>query len=229
MLVDNIFFSPIVISKFTYEHDIIKQNHLDTLLNLPNLPFRKIEDDYTKEHVPDEMLAHISVNKNILDIENLSEIKDVILQAAKIYTSDVLCIRNEFLMTNSWLTKNKTNSRHPFHHHSNILFSVVTYFYDDLSYDSFDKIIWELPGLKNNFECFQFEYDISQFNSINSKSWEVRPKTNEIFIFPGHIYHSTDFNHSEKTRYCLGANFFVTGTIGCEQDTTQLNMKINNK
>ena len=164
-----------------------------------------------------------------MDIENLSEIKDVFLQAAKIYTSEVLCIKNEFEMTNSWMTKNKTNSGHPFHHHPNVLFTIVTYFYDDLSYDSFDKIIWELPGLKNNFKRFQFEYDISQFNFINSKSWEVRPKTNEIFIFPGHIYHRTDFNHSEKTRYCLGANFFVTGTIGSELDVNKLNMKINNK
>jgi hypothetical protein len=205
MIAETLILNPIIMAKIICEHDIIKQNHLDTLINLP----------YMDNNIASGGVF-VSKSKNILESEKLSEIKKDFMLAAKKYTSDVLRINNEFKMTNSWLTKNEKGLKHHDHIHPNVIFSAVTYFYDDLSNDSFDEIVWQLPGLWNNFKNFNFNYEIVEWNAYNSQMWNIRPNKNEIFIFPGCITHGSNPNLSEKPRYCIGANFFVTGIVGSD-------------
>ena len=211
MITETLLLNPIVMSKITYEHDIIKQNHLDTLLNLSFM-----------DNVIETGGVFVSNNKNILEDENLSEIKKDFMLAAKQYTLDVLRINNEFKMTNSWLTKNEKGAKHHDHTHPNVIFSAVTYFSDDLSNDSFDEILWYLPGLSNNFKNFTFEYEILEWNNYNSQTWKFRPNKNEIIIFPGSLLHGSNPNLSEKPRYCVGANFFVTGIVGSDLEINKV-------
>ena len=211
MIIENLLLNPIVISTLTCEHDIIKQKHLNTLLNTS-----------FNNNNPDTGGVYVSSNRNLLNLENLSEIKNDFIQAAKIYTLQVLKINNEFKMTNSWLTKNEKGSKHHAHSHPNTLFSAVTYFDADLLDDSFSQLEWDLPGLKNNFKEFNFTFNILEWINVNCLSWSVIPRKNQIIIFPGSVLHHSRVNLSEKPRYCLGANFFISGTVGCDEDINKI-------
>jgi hypothetical protein len=183
------------------QEDIINKSNLSLLLDTE---FNKIQKDGHLE---------LSKNVNILNHEKLSSLRKIINDNSKIYTEQVLGITNNFKMTHSWITKNVKNSKHHLHKHRGIMFSSVTYFYEDISNDEISPIIFYTPGLKNTFKEMMFNFNIKEYNQINSTCWKVYPKKNQIIFFPAYLDHETEVNHSDKTRYCLATNYLIHGDI----------------
>ena len=64
----------------------------------------------------------------------------------------------------------------------------------------------------------------SEMNIFNAERWGFDVQDGDIFLFPSHLIHSTDINHSEDDRFCLAFNYFLEGTLG--QHTGQVTLRI---
>ena len=144
----------------------------------------------------------------LLGNKTLAPLKKFITEKAEEYTRNVLEIKDQIYLTQSWSTINTTNAFHPVHSHPNTFISLVYYaqcksgaLYFDLNTSSIK-------------ECFNFDYTIDKFNLYNSQTWDLPVKTGDIVLFPGHIRHGALPNESSESRITVGANFFIKGTLG---------------
>lgn len=159
-------------------------------------------------------LNNLSHTMDLLSDPRLSKLKELFDEAILIYTRDILKLSNVFQMTNSWLTKNTPGEQHHQHNHPNVMLSITCYFDETFEYPGpFAPLVIETPGLTNTFSTFQFQTTPFEYNEINGNEFGVIPNKNQFVIFPAHLYHMTMPNESDKTRYCLAANYFIDGTI----------------
>ena len=85
------------------------------------------------------------------------------------------------------------------------------------------NIVFELEKTRLQ-EGFNFNYTIDKYNEYNSLTWTFKTKEGMIAIFPGWLRHSTT-PFEGKERIIIGANFFITGTIGMKGNTDLINLK----
>lgn len=206
--------SAIPIFAVEWPEDIVNKNNLSTLNNL----------DMESSGISNTL--QISKNEHILELIELGNIKNIINSCSKIFTKDVLGINENFKMTHSWLTKNVKGSKHHSHSHAGLMFSSVTYFDSDLSDEELSPIHFYLPGLKNMFRDMFFSFDINTYNNLNSSTWTIYPKKNQVIFFPAHLHHETDVNENEKTRYCLASNYFINDIVNSKVSKHKFNLKI---
>ncbi len=145
----------------------------------------------------------------ILKRPELKEAKDLIQQHLDIYVSQICSFKEEFFLTNSWLTRNKTGQHHYRHFHPNSIFNGVFY----LRADSQTAPI-RFHGKTSLSKDFNFTYNIENFNIYNSENWQVSVQTGSLLIFPSTLEHSAGPNESPETRICLGFNSFVRANFG---------------
>ena len=157
--------------------------------------------------------AALSVSKTISLLENktLASLKKFIIEKAEKYTQDILEIKDQIYLTQSWSTLNTTNVFHPPHDHPNTFISLVYYAQCKDGYLYFDLNTTSIR------ECFNFDYTINKFNIYNSQNWTLPVKTGDMVLFPGHIRHGSLPNKSDESRIIIGANFFIKGTLGSEE------------
>ena len=184
-------------------------------LHLLHEDIKYIENLPTQGKVRDHN-AVISRNVFLLDHDKrLQVVKERLNKAANEYIDRVLCVDNEFEMTNSWTAR--TNNEHPRHDHKNTIVSVVYYVKADKATITFYN--------NHNWLSSAFNFDLSykQFNIHNSTNLDYDVKTGDIMIFPGHISHSAT-NHSDTTKTIIGANYFIRGKVGNDYNTTSLDI-----
>ena len=160
----------------------------------------------------------VSISKDhyILNNKKFSDIKDVIIGVVEKYKTDILGIKNNIQITNSWVTKNEPGCKHFLHYHPNVFISLTHY------------IDCESGSLKFQFDRsvisrdWSISYDIIDYNIFNSESWTFDVKTDSTVIFPGVIKHQSTTNNSNKKRLMLGANFFFKGQYGTYEDLNKV-------
>ena len=160
--------------------------------------------------------AVISRNVFLLNHDKkLQIVKERLNKAASDYIDRVLCVDNEFEMTNSWTAR--TNKEHPRHDHKNTIVSVVYYVKADNATITFYN--------QHNWLSKAFNFDLSykQFNVHNSTNLDYNVKTGDIMVFPGYVSHSAT-NHSDTTKTIIGANYFIRGYVGNDYNTTSLSI-----
>ncbi len=162
----------------------------------------------------------ITINKQILELEELSNLKQNFLEVLLHYSFDILKIKNTFLITDSWATRNPPGTFHAEHVHDNSIFSGI--FYVDVEGGELELIVDPLYS-KN----FKFTYEIESYNILNSKSWKLGLKPNMLVIFPSWVSHRVTINDSKTDRRIIGFNTFTLGAFG--SDLTVDNLKINLK
>lgn len=154
----------------------------------------------------------ISKNRYILDIPELSTLKEQILLHINYFTAEILKIdvgRIQFYITNSWAMQHVNSHQAGRHFHSNSLFSGVYYiqcdddsgqlFFHSKEPDPFSSTI----GL-----------DRAEWNILNSPRYSFTPEQGDLFIFPSALEHSVGQHNSSVQRYCIAFNVFVEGTVG---------------
>ena len=154
---------------------------------------------------------HLSKSISLLENKTLASLKKFIIKKANEYTRDILEIKDEIYMTQSWSTINITNAFHKLHAHSNTFISIVYYAQCEDGHLSFDL------GTTSIRECFNFDYTINKFNIYNSETWELVVRTGDIVLFPGHIRHRSIPNRAKQDRIIVGANFFIRGKLGSKE------------
>ena len=150
------------------------------------------------------------LNKYTSQFKNL---KDKINECANKFIKEIICVDNDFELTNSWIAR--TNKIHKKHNHRNTIFSVVYYVQADNATLKFYR--------EKNFidETLFSDLNYKSYNNYNSKDMEFEVRTGDIMIFPGYIEHE-GINHSDKEKIILGANYFIRGDVGKYENVTSL-------
>jgi len=152
----------------------------------------------------------ISKSIDVLNHKALTNFQKFIVDKTEAYVKNILGIKNEIYLTQSWSTSAQKDSFHELHNHPNTFISLVYYAQAKSGNLFFDL---RRSSLK---ECFNFDYSITNYNVYNSEQWTIHIKSRDIVIFPGHIFHGSTPNETKESRITMGANFFIKGKIGRE-------------
>ena len=157
---------------------------------------------------------YLSESISLLKNKTLASLEKFMIEKAEKYKHDVLGIKDQIYLTQSWSTINTTNAFHKPHFHPNTLISVV-YFAQCKS----GPLNFYL-GTTSLRECFNFEYTLHKYTPYNSLKWELPLKNGDIVLFPGHLIHGSSPNQSPESRIIVGANFFIKGTLGSRENVS---------
>jgi|TARA_E500000318_G_scaffold91770_1_gene90151 uncharacterized protein (TIGR02466 family) len=158
----------------------------------------------------------ISKSHNILNNKKLNRIKIFLNEKINFFIKNILEINNKVRLTQSWIAKTISNSKHHSHCHKGAFLSCVFY----VNCKSGHFIINEHKSALQN--GYNFDYNVIQYNSFNSEMFYREVKTNDLIIFPGHLTHETKINKSDEDRIVIGANYFLKDKIGVEKNITYL-------
>jgi len=161
----------------------------------------------------------VSSNHRLLETYGMERVRDFMVGFTQNYVKETLKIEQEFYLTSSWATKNKKGDRHHGHTHPNTLLSCVYYAKAESGKLT---VSTDRNGLFPNFD---FNFELTEYNVYNSKSWTLDVKSGDIVIFPGWLNHFSTPNESEEDRLLIGANFFTRGKFGTYENTDLIEIK----
>ena len=157
-------------------------------------------------------------NNSFIFNRKLKKIKQFCEQQIKIYVEKVISPKEEldFYITQSWLNITKPGENHHAHTHANSIISGVFY----ISTVKDDNITFSDPNQKIK-ELLKFEP--KEYNIWNSSSWTFPVKKNDLILFPSWLSHEVKSNEKATTdRISISFNIFVKGTLGVQNDKTEL-------
>ena len=155
----------------------------------------------------------LTKNVNLFKLKYFSRIKKECEKHLKYYTKEILCIKQDFYITNSWITKKSLKSGYKTHHkhsHPNSIFSGV--FYLDVEDGNDQKLFFS--GKPGFLDTFNFDYDYSDFNMFNSRTYWLPVNVGTCIIFPSQVFHWVDEIKTGGERIVMGFNCFVKGNFG---------------
>jgi uncharacterized protein (TIGR02466 family) len=160
-----------------------------------------------------------SVDKNVLDRPDFAPVREIVMREVNLYARELLKVSSkiEFYLTNSWVNIHRRgNSAIPHMHHnsliSGVLYLKVTEKTGDLVFQRDLLSLVPFPPA--------LDLDMDSFNIYNCKTWGLKPKTNDICLFPSVVMHSVDPNETDEERCCLAFNVFARGTFGTDHRLT---------
>lgn len=160
-----------------------------------------------------------SADKNVLDRPDFAYIREIVMREVNLYARELLKVSKnvEFYLTNSWVNIHRRgNSAIPHIHHNSLLSGVLYLKVNETSGDLvFQRDLLSLVPFPPALDL-----DMDSFNLYNCKTWGLKPKTNDICLFPSVVMHSVDPNESDEERVCLAFNVFARGTFGTDHRLT---------
>ena len=155
----------------------------------------------------------LTKNVNLFKLNYFSRIKKECERHLKYYTKEILCIKQDFYITNSWITKKSLKSgykEHHSHNHPNSIFSGVLY----LKVEDGENQKLFLSGKPGFLDAFDFDYYYSDFNMFNSRNYWLPINVGSCIIFPSQVTHYVEEIETEGERIVVGFNCFVKGNFG---------------
>ena len=70
----------------------------------------------------------------------------------------------------------------------------------------------------------QIPFKGNNYNLYNVEGWAIKPRNNQLLLFPSQLRHEVYPNESDTERYCIAFNFFAFGKFGYD-DQVQLGIK----
>jgi len=166
---------------------------------------------------------NLSDNSSILEEQDLVGIKNHLKKYLDHYVKDILRIKNNFALTNSWVSRNKPGDSHPGHTHPHSIISGVFYAKAGKNSGNLNFSIGKTAIQKD----YRFLYDYEDYNLFNSANWFLEVATGTVIIFPSCLQHHVDVNKSDEERVVIGFNSFVDDSIGSPKIYTDLTLKVN--
>jgi len=199
--INGIFPTPIYISKLDRELTPLELKFVD-----------KNKKDFYKNQ------GNITTNNNyILNEKHFTNIKKELDLKVQDYFNKVISTANNITpyITQSWLNYTETNQYHHKHAHPNSLLSGVFYINCDKEYD-------KITFFNDNYKTIKLE--IKDWNIWNSESWWFPVKTGDVILFPSSLTHMVETKKGDNTRISLAFNVFIKGTIGSNNQLTELKL-----
>ena len=159
-----------------------------------------------------------SKNNYVLDEEPLSTLKKELFLRVEDYFQKIITPKTNVLpyITQSWVNWTKKGEEHHKHAHSNSLFSGVFYIDADEEYDSIKFF------KRHTYESLSIEP--YEYHLFNSESWTFKVKTGDIILFPSSLGHLVESKIGDNLRTSLSFNTFIKGTIGVDDELTELKL-----
>tara|TARA_R100001015_G_C4633054_1_gene197478 strand:- start:247 stop:891 length:645 start_codon:yes stop_codon:yes gene_type:complete len=178
------------------------------------IPTDKIEDfkKICSYNNPPKGTITLSQNLNILQHENLKDLNKLFNKVSDHYSKEVLSLKNNFVMTSSWSSLSKKGDYHHLHNHPNIVFSLIYYVTDNNS----ELLVGATKSAIQ--ENLNFDYYVDKRNVYNSSSWTIKPKKGDMIAILGDLVHRTMPHVGDNDRMIVGANYFLDGYIGTDND-----------
>ena len=190
----------------------IYKNQINKNLTKPELDFLISQKSKIYKNI-----GNNSSNDNyILENKELINFKKQILNFVNDHLKNVLAVDTKKVtpyITQSWLNFTNVNEFHHLHHHINSYLSGV--FYIKAKKDV-DKIFFE-KDLN-----YLLHPEFTEFNINNSDNWWIPVETGEIILFSSKLKHYVEKVEKTDERISLAFNVFLKGTIGKNQDLTEL-------
>ena len=187
----------------------------------------KIDRGFTKQELQfvKEQKKHCSNNRGnintkdnyILNRKQFKNIKKFLDKHCKEYLDTIICPKNniELYITQSWLNYTEANQYHHQHSHPNSVVSGVFYFDSDIEKD---KILFT----KGGYQQIRPQTDKEKFNLWNSETWFFPVETGQLIMFPSSTTHQVETKQGNNTRISLAFNTFYKGSIGSNDELTEL-------
>ena len=201
-----------------------------TIYNLFPIPIytTSIERGLTKQELQfvKEQKKHCFKNEGninskdsyILNRKEFKNIKKFLDKQCQKYLDTIICPSNKvkLYITQSWLNYTETNQYHHKHEHPNSVVSGVLYLDAD---ETNDRILFTS---NRGYQLMSPIVNKKKFNVWNSETWFFPVKTGNLFMFPSSTTHQVQIKKGNNTRISLAFNTFYKGTIGINNQLTEL-------
>ena len=200
----SLFPTPVLIAPYPVPYD----KELKFIQDLPCRRENKGGDATNKIHYNRQ-----SENTFVLDEPELANVREFIRSKIFKFAREIMCSKDEVIITQSWVNKSGKGESHHEHVHPNSMISGVWY-----------------PVINEQLPPIQFrsrgQRDIAlsndKFNNFNSATFLLPMKMGELIIFPSNLTHSVPANQSETERISLSFNTWVKGSLGDINSLTYL-------
>ena len=145
----------------------------------------------------------------LLENKELRRIKNHIHLNALKYASEVICLKQDIVLSASWFTVNRRGSSHSVHKHQHSLFSVCYYPQVESG-----QLLLMSENSKNIFQRdYHFGLSYTKQNEYNSNHWLIPVTSGDMVIFPSWVNHGSTSNESDTDRWMIGANYWIQGEV----------------
>lgn len=159
----------------------------------------------------------ISENLYILQDPKLASINTAVQDVLEVYASEVMGIKQELYVTQSWSLINSPNARMHGHPRSNSIISGWMY-YCGLP-DPVSNVVFERH---NSYQQLELIPKVDKRNIYNTLANSVKPEKNKIILFPSGLQHRVEVNSTGEPRYSIAFNCFIKGRLGNYRDISEL-------
>jgi uncharacterized protein (TIGR02466 family) len=160
----------------------------------------------------------MSKNDEIMDSEELSDLKLFIDEQLLIYKKKLLQMKdeNEIYITQSWVNKSSSNQFHHKHKHPNSVISGVMYF-DENNDESLPPIRFH-----RTLAMFPLEFEFDNLNESNADCRSFETVQGSLILFPSLLEHDVEKNRSDRARTSISFNTYVRGVVGVRKQLNEI-------
>lgn len=180
----------------------------DEISFMKSLPMQCDSDPYNIS--PD-----MSKNVRVLDLPQLARMKNLLAKYSDSFMKNILAIKGDAQLTQSWLNKNRPGEFTPRHLHSNSFVSGV--FYIDIPTES--QIVFH--SNKKMFGGYVLEYardaQLASNTIFGHDEITIKVATYDLVLFESSLVHSVPPNMSGIDRWSLAFNCITKGEIGSSE------------
>lgn len=164
-------------------------------------------------------MNHISEDRYLFKRPELASVRKAVDAALATFAQEVLGIRHELAVTQSWALMNPPGVGMHAHTHSNSLVSGSLY-YAPLP-DPTGNMVFERT---NGYRQIEMAVNEEKTNIYNAQRNAVIPKQGDLVLFSSSILHFVEVSQSDENRHSIAFNAFPRGTIGNYQDVSELKL-----
>lgn len=156
-----------------------------------------------------------SKDNYLLRNENLKDLNSFFTESVNKYFADIYQPKYDvsLYITQSWANYTEQGQWHHKHQHQNSFISGVFYVDADITND-------RIYFYRDRYD--QIKIIPKEWNITNSDSWWFEVGTGRLVLFPSSLTHMVEVKQHEGTRISLSFNTFLKGTLGENEQLTEL-------
>ena len=173
--------------------------------SLPIVKFTRSKSNYTEErnfimslHRNNKMDLKTSEETNILDREELSDLKMFFNECLNVYLKEIWKTSNTIDISQSWSNVLEPNDYHGEHTHCGSILSVC--YYLDNTEDT------PIHFMSPHDSHALYGLTVTDYTPENCSEWSVKCDSNELVIFPSFVRHKVPTNYTSEKRYNVVCN-----------------------
>ena len=150
----------------------------------------------------------------VLNKPELSRINAFIKGRLKDFLENGMKVKNELVITQSWVNQSEKGTKHTEHHHPNSMISGVFYF----------TKTEDTPIVFLKRDNWGIAFDFDTISKENARSAVFKATPGALIMFPSSLNHAVPMNMSDDIRISLSFNTFARNFLGDEKNLTYVQL-----